>query len=61
LLPKMWDVRIIKTPKRQEKCRNSACSFYWRSVEDQNCILLQACSSTFVVGKLWASAQLWAV
>ena len=42
----MWDVRINKTSNRLEKRINSAKSLYWRSVEDQNCILLDVCVST---------------
>jgi len=40
---KMWEVRILKTPKRQEKSTTSASSPYWRSVEHQNHIMLEAC------------------
>ena len=45
---KMWVVRIIKRlkVKRQEKCRYSVSSPCWRSVEDPNCILLEACGCT---------------
>jgi len=42
----MWELRLLKILERQEKCRNFASSPYWRSVEDLNCILLEACGST---------------
>jgi len=35
----------LKTPKRQEKCRNSASNPYWWSVKNQKRILLEACDS----------------
>jgi len=49
---KMWEVRIIMTPKRQEKCENSTSSLYWQSGEDQNYILLDASGSTWRRSKL---------
>jgi len=53
--PKMWEVLMIKTLKRQEKCRNSEIAVvvslygrlcFWRSVENQKSILFEAYVST---------------
>jgi len=42
----MLEVGILQAPKRQEKCGNSASNHYWRSVEDNNGVLLEACGGT---------------
>ena len=41
-----WDT------KRARKNKNSSSSLYWRLVEGQNCILLEACGSTCKKSKL---------
>lgn len=38
---------MLKTPKRQENCRNSASFPYWRSLEDPDRVLFEACGSTY--------------